>query len=736
METAVIVDTMADVVMISGVGRGAPAAAPDDPLDYRCVAITGILTEGHGNSVEEFTRFGGAIGRGLRDLLGATGEWIGVFESALTGEKVLCSDYVGYGQLHYSMVRGHRSLGNVLVAGTSIRGVVSALQSMGVPVTPSFATLIPSLVSSNNIFRTRWSRDTFAAEISVLGSDEMLRVGAEGCIVSRRPEIPYGEDYDTLLRRGLERAIGSIASATRSGVPVQLSLSGGKDSRALLAMAAAGGVASDLRISTAVPSGGPGSSRDIISKDYELACRLVEKMGGTWWQDESTVRRGVSFEEDLAYWQDFRSNGSFEFRSRTTVSEPVQRWTLVGIGGELLRSYVGAQYRSNYPGWWSRSEGVSESAERDAAALFDVICPRFDLDDEVYEASRRAFVSSLMIGEAGGIVERLDRGYYEYRNRSHAGTGRYQLPLGVRTLYPLVQPEFIAASRLLEAEDAEGGRVLFDLIEMTVPELHSLPYASPPWPASFVSASRGSTAWNDIDGTRAALDLSERRARRAEVRWIGEPSAYRFEESALLRVEANVEAIVGVLGLSGTSEAGLLGRIARACQHGENLLRVILAASESATDILSPGRMPCRVLHLSLAGDPRSRRQEILLEDVLSWGAARNVKPQKLAAALDRVDLTGVNGSLSVDVRSDGSQQVKVQLSGLRDGSEAACYLHVAGRRVATEWYSSSGEFVFDIEPSGRDEIRAEIFLRWIGDPVVQRLFNIATTTDEALRNG
>lgn len=635
---------------------------------------------------------------------------------------------MGYGQLHYSVVRDHRALGDVLVAGTSIRAVVSALRNLGVSLTPSFTTLLPSLVSSNNIFRTRWSRETFAAEVVVLGSDEMLRVGSSGCVVTRRPEIRFEEDYDALLRRGLERAIGSIASASRAGIPVQLSLSGGKDSRVLLAMAAAGGVAGELEISTAVPSGGPGASRDIISKDFGLACRLVQKMGGTWWADPSTVRRGVSFEESLDYWQDFRSNGSFEFRSRTSVSEPVDRWTLVGIGGELLRSYVGAQYRSNYPGWWSRSGGGPESAERDAAALFDVICPRFDLDDVLYEASRQAFVRSLMIGEGGGIVERLDRGYYEYRNRCHAGTGKYQLPLGVRTLYPLVQPEFIAASRLLGEEDAEGGRVLFDLIEMTVPELHSLPYASPPWPASFVSTSDGSSAWENVDGIQAASALSELRDQRAEARWIGEPRPYRFEEAALLRVKENIEAVVGTLGLSGVSEAGLLGRVARSCQHGENLLRVILAASESATDILSPGRMRCRVLHLSFSGARRARRQEFPLEEFHPWGAAvRDADSRKLAAALDRVDLTGVGGSLIVEMQSDGSQRVKVRLSELRDGSEAACYLHVAGRRVATEWYSSSGEFVFDIEPSGRDEIRAEIFLRWVGDPVVQRLFNLST---------
>ncbi|MFF2274930.1 hypothetical protein [Agromyces sp. NPDC058126] len=726
MQTAQLAGNLSDAVVITGIGAAALSALSDAPAAYRLVRASGLMTMGVGTDLHTF---GDSLvpDVSLAESLDGTGEWLGVFHSFASDELAIGADFVGYAQIYYSLIERHPRLGRAVVVGLTLRSVVTVLAELGERPGLDVSQMLPSLVASNNLFRTRWSSSSFASGVGVLRSNELIVAGPHGFgIVSRPMATSSSDDYATLIERGFSRSVDSIVAATRSDLPVVLSLSGGKDSRALLAFALAGGVASDIRISTLMPSGGPGASRDVISKDLSIASRLVERYGLGWWDQGTSVQRGVTFEENVAHWQDYRGNNSFEMHSRASVTEPIPRWSLVGIGGELLRSYIGADYRKNFPGWWSRAGKGWDDVAADAAALFDIICPNFDIDAELYAESRRAFSDALALREGDGIIAQLDQGYFEYRNRCHGGSAHYQLPFGSRTIYPLVQPEFIAASRLQGTEEAEGGRVLFDLIATGDPELHDLDYASPPWPGGFRTASAtASDVWEGFDGRRAMDSLVAARSALPSPRRLDRPEPYAFERSALERIGQNLEPILDALHLGHAAEHGLTGRIARTAQFGDNLVRVLLAATETAADVLQPGAAPTRVLRWDLGAGTPPQPTTVMLDDRSPWGGSRPVEAIRLKSALERIDLSGVTGSVATTRAGAAVRSVEVRIEGLRAGSEAACYLHVGGKRIATEWYKVDPLFRFDVEGAHEGTVRAEVFLRWIGDPVVQRLLQL-----------
>ncbi|HJR90217.1 MAG TPA: hypothetical protein VJ782_08700 [Aeromicrobium sp.] len=715
-----------DAVMISGVGPENLTRLSDAPSTYQLAAMSGIVCRGAAPAVHAF---GDPVpDDSLADLLDATGEWIGVFHSPAMDEFVIGSDYVGFGQAFYSIVDTPQS-GRTVLVGSNFRSVLGLLRDMGITPDLDFAQLLPSIIARDNMFRTRWSSRTFATQVRVLESDEILVASTQGCGVVTRPTLPSSADYRTLLERGFSKAVDTVVGAARSDLPLVIGLSGGKDSRALLGFAIAGGVEKDIFINTRSPDGA-GAYRDTLSKDLEVSCRLVEGYGLRWWNQGSSVLSILSLDEDLSGWQNYQSNGSFEFISRYVVAESVPRGYMTGIGGELMRSFWGPVYMNAQKRWWAAAKGDAAHLTTDAESLFDKICPSFEIDPDLHAASRAAFVESLSFPGANGIFEQLDRAYLENRNRCHSGVGRRQLQFGSRYAFPMVQPDFFAADRLLDPAESADGRLLFDVIAMAAPELHQLEYVSPPWPESFARPT-GPSRWDGIDGAGAARarDAAAQAVEAAaKARAAMDPSRpafqrYAFSEPALERVSQNMELVLDAVGLDEQASQGVLRRVARYSQLDEKGLRVILAASETAADVLLPQSVPMRLLRADVGA--RSRVAMELRSDHESGDAHRPGGELRLPAVIESLDLSGVSCDLSVTRRRFRPTRVSVRLSNTRAGAEAACYVYVKGTRVANEKYKEDPDFQFELEPAAEGTVRAEVFLRWIGDPGVQRLIRI-----------
>lgn len=719
-----------DVVMVDGLPSMPSSLKAPAIAEHRLLRLTGTL---------ESPRLAGEFGLDssppmtngqpltLVEALGWTGEWIGLFASEASSSYVIAADYFGFGQVHYSVVPSRRYLGKVAIyVGATFRGVAHALREDGHALSLRWELALPHLTSHTNLFRTRSSAHTLANEICVLPSDHLLVMSRDGFGTQRRPELVLGaKSYEELLDLGIEAAIGDASAALKLNRPALISLSGGKDSRVLFSMLVAGGIEKEFSVLTRRPGNEIGDSADIFRRDLQYASRIVDKFGLNWHVSTQGVMLGATFEEVLDDWQDFRGNQSFEFSVRQAFKRDANEIALSGIGGELFRSYVGSGYRQAYPAWWSAAGGTHDSARADISELFERVALRWLLPKGLYERAREHFVESFTFDLEGSALDHLDASYGQYRSRAHSGVMGWSRHQGTYLAYPLARPEFLLASKMLPESERAEGRLLFDIIERTCPDLNGLPYASPPWPTHF-STKGSASAWHSVSAESAAARYEAAQAGAQVVAYQAngvEP--FRFEERALTRVIGSFDRFSE--HLEAQDLLPIIQRAARRVQKGSTALGCLLAVTESMCDVLDPRFVPLRSLLVNMSNN------EIRLGQIIQSAAARveelperstHVRPVSFEQVLESIDLSFVTAELRV--MADGPRPTAtVSIHDMPDGCEAAVYILDAGRRLDRSLYTSEKTVVFENLGDEVNVDRATVFLRWQGDRDAQRVFDV-----------
>lgn len=686
-----------DVIVIDGVGQGFVRASASLRAALQARFLSGWVTspayvgEIHGNLENHSVS--------LNDTRDWAGEWFGLFTDG-SGTAAITSDYFGYGQVFYTLGHGSRPGTRSLLAARTLRALLTAMSQRGMRPMLDDAVLVPHLASGSNLFATRASHRTLAREVFVLPYGAMLICGTDGLAIVDRPQVTStGSDSGSALEWS-SKVLDRTASL---GLPLQLNLSGGKDSRAVLGLLLANGLSSKAQVHT---SGGataqPAATREILDADLRLSATLVERYDLKW-QDRSPFEELViGNRRYLEYWQDYRSGSSFEYRGHRSMirSEPLVEIT--GIGGELLRSYTGAPYRSNYPGWWAKAGKTSESVRTDLALLFDVLVRPDDIEEAIHSAARDAFIESFDLGATGDVISQIDRSYLEYRNRAHAGVHAYRSVQGQNLVYPLASPYLVAFSeKLAESRPtaSEEGLALFEIIEALEPDLNQLPYASPPWPNHF--SPRSNFDWSAVDPSgalrrRSIVGNPPRRTRLAE----GDDFSLRnrlFQTAAVLESQ-NVD-------------GGTLRRAARLAQRSSRLENVVLAVMESALDVLEVRDVPIR----THACDLGELNREPSNPEVVDW----RVFSQEWALT----DLSAVSLTITqIPTAADGLH-VKIDVVDLPQACDVACYFYADGDRVQTDWYRAEPVFTVDFAEVPRS-MRAQVFLRWRGNSEAHRVID------------
>ena len=709
-----------EVLRIGPVKRGRPTRSSIPLPEATLLCAAGIVVSGNG--VSEYSLDSRPPAATLYEALAWTGEWFGVFvgKSATQGQPsplVVAADYFGYSQLFYAIVDDERGRADVLIS-PSFRGVLGELRRAGISPGLRLDVAAPSLVTSHNYFRTRSSRQSFAEGVSVLGHDEILVFTGDRLDIVTRPKLFEGLEYNQLLESGISRAGGLIRQMVESGAPVSMGLSGGKDSRALLALAMAGGVERGIGYASNRPGPIRNASREILARDYETAARICQRFGLERHAGTAVARYPIDFAEDLAYWQDYRSNSSFEFLSHQGLEVPVERYHLLGIGGELVRSYIGAPYRMTYSSWWQAANKDAEGRRKDLAALFPRLCSNWLLAPDLFESMTESYVNSLDLDPQLDAIGQIDLAYREYRNRCHAGSGRFTRQAGAIQPYPLALPEFVAAAEQLPSEEREGGKLLFDIMETVCPDLNALPFVSPPWPESFKS-SGSESSWERYDG-RDWIDSPPTRVANYPApvdlrRMMSIADSRRpFRDDAMERIAESVELLRDV---SGEPAEGVTQRMARLVQINDGTLRSVLGASETIRDVLGEG-----------AGHTSIRRHDWELGGVASRpSATSSIDRTGFIEIVREIDLSGVEAELSFHSAEEGTL-VSVAIARRPALSTVAVDFYVNGVREGKIGYESSDlvEFLVPMQFAESTYVRAEVFLKWQGDPQAQRLIYLS----------
>ncbi len=683
-------------IAISDLGAGQPSTSPALEQSFRCEALEGwVASATFVGDADSPTLVGTAS---LAEASRWSGQWWGVFRGADDAIAV-ATDYFGLCELFYSIVPQPDGRRTVL-ASDSFRGILAARRAHGWTNRLREDILLPTLVSHHNQFATRWSSATIAEDIAVVPQGSFLLCRREGVAVVPHSRASAPRSLEAARDAAIESGTAMVRQAIATGLPVHLSLSGGKDSRVALSMLLAAGLERDVTIFTySGASLTAGASKEILDRDAQLAAVMVARYGLDWRPGSERAWRTTGRRAHLHRWQTYRSGSSFEIDEDVGMMTSRPSIDVQGMGGELTRSYLGQTFAKNYPAWWSAAKKTPTSVREDAESLFPLVCRAELLDPELFAAARSAFVDSLDLDVDGDVIDHIDASYRHYRNRSHSGSVSYARSAGSAPVFPLATAEIDDYTRLLAAEDSltgADGRVLFELIEATTPDLNVLEFMSPPWPSHFVS--RGDAgSWASVDPSVA----NERHAQesvRVGANGEADPEPG-FTFDGRLRENA------ALLQAAGVSE-GVMRRMAHLAHRNARLRNILVAATESARDVLERVEDVTMIRRFTVA--PRG-------------GGLDDARDSVFAEEFARRDVSGVGAVISID-----DDVVTVTATSVPGDVELACYLFVDGVRVHTLWYQDDPRFVFD-RPEKGAQVRASLFVRWRGLGEATRVIDVAT---------
>lgn len=480
-------------------GPRVEAAPVESAQDYDCDHLAGSF---HSGRTVAISSFGDEPPRlSLADAKNGLGEWFGVFRNRHDEtDYVVRPDSFAYQSVFYRIVpegRGNR----IFIAG-SAQGLSSLLRQHHVTTGIDWVEAAAGLASSHNWAGTLNSVRTFGKDVFLLKPGEYIRINSRGVSVNSEAffENDLNKSYSELLDIGISKSIDVLKYT--SSLPLwqkRINLSGGKDSRIIMAMVTAAGLTQDYSITTmnprkwAFPSARAGLTRDLL-----IADAMRRRYGMDWAPDDHQVRINLGFFDSLNYWQSHRSNRNYKFPAQKILYHPENLHVeLRGAAGESFR-YFWTYYLKKLKGY-SSLKNTASSFHEDSDTVFDEIYPSSAMHPTVRVEARDRLYETL--SRLGGHTFRdaADRHFSGFRNRGHFGHVNYSLTQNALPVLPLSQPEFVQAGQLLSVEDRESGAVFFDIIERLDPKLNDLRFDSAQWIPSIKarrSHDRGNTEWN------------------------------------------------------------------------------------------------------------------------------------------------------------------------------------------------------------------------------------------------
>lgn len=698
-----------DVLVFDHMSVGPSQKNPEvNSDDFKLLQLSGLLF----NDLE-FSHFQHKPSKNisLTEILHDCGEWLGLFKNQ-SQDYVVCSDYYGYASIFYAVLKTNEAL-NKLVISSSFRGVADYLSNEGCDLTVNWPGVLPHLISNTNIFLTRASDHSFANEIQVLNYNEILLLQKGEVYVVPRKQLERKsnlQSYENLLLQGINTAVSHFSSwAKQTDLNICFNLSGGKDSRVVLAMLLQSECSDQLKIFTANPANlAAGASKDILLKDFEIASKIVEHYDLQWFKRSHYREINLSYHQQLNIWQEFRSNASFEIKPKTKQIKDCKELRITGIGGELIRSYLGNAYKQNFPNWWAKVKN-NQDVQENLRLLFRELCNPWLIEPELYAQAMEHFVQSFMFNDMNSVLAQLDESYLAYRNRAHAGVSAVHHFEGALLKYPLCQIQFKQASHLLDPFEEENGRVLFDIIRLTQPELNALEFAAPKWPDTFKVPNE--SIWETQQNTQAIARYYALMKTKAHFVVENPECIYNTDEveAALYKLNANLELIAQRSGNVGQLNQ-IIQRIARLSQKSTLMLHALVAKTESIVDAILVKPVNSDILTVDLLSNHITFEQKHRAEHV------------ELFTVLKTIDLSRCIATLAIN---KVQRLATVKFQQIPTDCELAIYVYEDGQKVAVEWYKQSHHFSHKLSTEDVHHIRMMVFIKRIGEPEAQRIMNV-----------
>ena len=359
---------------------------------------------------------------------------VGIEVSAAGDQITVTSDFAGREPIFFSRCAGGFTVSN------SFAVLISCLKEAGQPVTPHQA-VIDAQSSDSWIFETAAFHSTMVEGVQICPASHFVRISmAAGAVQIVKQDAGA-------LEHGYEDGLDQTATYLRSCLKLLLenhefpilSLSGGQDSRILLA--AAMSLDSPARKNLLLHS--------IKSQSEEYA--IVEK-----------IAKKYGFPLNV-----------YPQKTRVVKLEPesaARRWILANLG---------VCFRNNYSDkYLVETNAILIRGGQVHASYYPIVLRKWLRDIRRVSEQKYLLYSGLMMDSAlPNLQVTLDSHYQFFRYRFHYGLTGYAASIGPLTVDPLINPFYERLATLLDFDARESGNLCRDLCNMMEPDVLSFGFA-------------------------------------------------------------------------------------------------------------------------------------------------------------------------------------------------------------------------------------------------------------------
>lgn len=643
-----------------------------------------------------------------------SGQWFLAFHRESDDTYRFVTDFMGYCRLYYSSFR--RGDEQVVVVADNQTSAAAELRRLGHPASIDWPVAASHLLSAHTMMQTSYSHRTMFSGIRSLPAGAELVIDRHGVWEERGDlfNTPRDADYEDLLAAGIARAQKQLQLMAESPIKDKRhALSGGRDSRIAMAISVSAGVHQEFSVMTADPRRSrQARSRKVLENDLQVAAGLRRRLGLEWSRETGIVGLRYDVHTSLDIFQSRYAGARFTWPVDNAATWPRSlRLEVHGGSGELIRrAYQNMREHPSFRTLSNRPETLAEDARR----LFPtVVAHHAHLPEDLRVEAAEIFANSLDLAADLPLSEQLNLHYANFRNRDHFGEIVHRYARNAFVLYPLAQPEFLQASRLIDPAERSRGRVAYDIIRMTCPSLNEFAFDDGHWSEDF------------------RLDRSERLngpeacdSREIQDFFAGEDSDTRLRVSAELlndpdRPIRTFDAAGAAASMAANSVWELLELTDPPLQNLGSLIPTLVAQGS-----LLPGNTAAKLETMASVHTGRhTPYNSVLLADgrgaetaesselsVLSsngsWhsSSAESIRIQRADPFVFSVALELVNGEALVSIRCG---------PGTPPGTEWAVYLYRERTKTAERWYSTDMTAKFPIDDGDTSaRFRALVFSR------------------------
>lgn len=671
---------------------------PDLAARWECVTFSGVVLSNQRMFVGDGTTTPRDFS--LEEAANANGEWFAIFENTgRNGEYLVLSDSFGFQPVYYSVDSRYG-----LIVATSAEAVEGIKHELGVGSAIDEVQLGLNIGTNHSWSATLNSDNVGIRGLKIMRPFEVLWISDDEfgfCAVDELVGgLPAG--YEELLELGIDNATQQLKVLSETDVTDRrINLSGGKDSRLMLAMLSHARLTSNFTVRTVNPkTWHAANARDALMRDLLIADALRRHFGMPWSIEGKRVATPISPMESLKQWQKSRGSKNYRFNiQRKSIARVQPIVELRGASGECFRNFW-SHYLKLLPNLDS-IRNTTESFEDDALVAFEGIYSQPLFPEKLRKEMRESFVATLSGMGRNLFWEAADRHFTFYRNRCHFGTTISFMQEGAVPFFPLNQIAFVRAGEKLTPSERNAGAVFFDLIERLDPSLNDLEFDAEQWPEAFWDRAKRSRKENfhptDPDD-EVLLEYFNNEGKNTET--INNASMSRADRTQVFGDKSFIYSMLrDLLDELENAQGGEFLKDKRLRSWILNLPEVNLGyASQQVSKLMSiwqilTASMPAnlRIFKTGSLDEPHTTSKELERFIVHPAAGVSNLTG-KLVPLLYRVEVREVDGTIETEILLDQAQDAKL---------EYAFYLKVDGKVSTTTDYSSSKKATFKLPTSG-----------------------------------